>query len=632
MAPRLPTVADLAHLCRKLHRLKTLDADLMETSFQRCLSTADLALLGLGGMIGSGLYVLTGTVAKELAGPAVTVSFAAAGLASLLAALCYAEFGARVPRTGSAYMFTYVSVGELWAFLIGWNVLLEYLTGGAAVARAWSGTLDAILGHRVRNFTEAQVGHWQVPFLARSPDFLAAGVLLVASAGVACGARASSWLNHTFSAISMGVILLVVVLGFALAQPANWGPREGGFAPFGASGVLAGAATCFYAFVGFDVIAASSEEARDPRRSVPRATAVALGLAAATYVLVAAALTLMVPWHLLDPESALADAFYRRGYGWAGFLVAVGSLCAMNTVLLSNLFSLPRIAYAMAADGLFFPAFARLHPRTQVPVAGIAVFGLLMALLALLLELEALVQFLSIGTLLAYTFVAASVIVLRFRAGPGSGPGSGPDPEYESFSDKLQLVEAEPAGAPQPGQLRAAFRPLLGSLSHRWPGTLVPAAVGALVGSAVGLGCVLTFAGPSLPAWGSALLLLPCGLVFLISLLLLSAHQQQKTPDTFQIPLVPLTPALSVLLNVCLMLKLSPMTWVRFAIWLLVGLLVYFGYGIRHSKENRHEPRPDGGTRYVVFPSGSLDETLQAVQPPARQTPARQTPDPTADR
>uniref|UniRef100_A0A6I8N238 Solute carrier family 7 member 4 n=1 Tax=Ornithorhynchus anatinus TaxID=9258 RepID=A0A6I8N238_ORNAN len=641
MAPRLPTVADLAHLCRKLHRLKTLDADLMETSFQRCLSTADLALLGLGGMIGSGLYVLTGTVAKELAGPAVTVSFAAAGLASLLAALCYAEFGARVPRTGSAYMFTYVSVGELWAFLIGWNVLLEYLTGGAAVARAWSGTLDAILGHRVRNFTEAQVGHWQVPFLARSPDFLAAGVLLVASAGVACGARASSWLNHTFSAISMGVILLVVVLGFALAQPANWGPREGGFAPFGASGVLAGAATCFYAFVGFDVIAASSEEARDPRRSVPRATAVALGLAAATYVLVAAALTLMVPWHLLDPESALADAFYRRGYGWAGFLVAVGSLCAMNTVLLSNLFSLPRIAYAMAADGLFFPAFARLHPRTQVPVAGIAVFGLLMALLALLLELEALVQFLSIGTLLAYTFVAASVIVLRFRAGPGSGPGSGPDPvgpspeghtpeghtprdhgpstpapkEYESFSDKLQLVEAEPAGAPQPGQLRAAFRPLLGSLSHRWPGTLVPAAVGALVGSAVGLGCVLTFAGPSLPAWGSALLLLPCGLVFLISLLLLSAHQQQKTPDTFQIPLVPLTPALSVLLNVCLMLKLSPMTWVRFAIWLLVGLLVYFGYGIRHSKENRHEPRPDGGTRYVVFPSGNRTQTREQERP-----------------
>uniref|UniRef100_A0A6I8N922 Solute carrier family 7 member 4 n=1 Tax=Ornithorhynchus anatinus TaxID=9258 RepID=A0A6I8N922_ORNAN len=614
--------AGLAFALERDDRILTLDADLMETSFQRCLSTADLALLGLGGMIGSGLYVLTGTVAKELAGPAVTVSFAAAGLASLLAALCYAEFGARVPRTGSAYMFTYVSVGELWAFLIGWNVLLEYLTGGAAVARAWSGTLDAILGHRVRNFTEAQVGHWQVPFLARSPDFLAAGVLLVASAGVACGARASSWLNHTFSAISMGVILLVVVLGFALAQPANWGPREGGFAPFGASGVLAGAATCFYAFVGFDVIAASSEEARDPRRSVPRATAVALGLAAATYVLVAAALTLMVPWHLLDPESALADAFYRRGYGWAGFLVAVGSLCAMNTVLLSNLFSLPRIAYAMAADGLFFPAFARLHPRTQVPVAGIAVFGLLMALLALLLELEALVQFLSIGTLLAYTFVAASVIVLRFRAGPGSGPGSGPDP----------LVEAEPAGAPQPGQLRAAFRPLLGSLSHRWPGTLVPAAVGALVGSAVGLGCVLTFAGPSLPAWGSALLLLPCGLVFLISLLLLSAHQQQKTPDTFQIPLVPLTPALSVLLNVCLMLKLSPMTWVRFAIWLLVGLLVYFGYGIRHSKENRHEPRPDGGTRYVVFPSGSLDETLQAVQPPARQTPARQTPDPTADR
>uniref|UniRef100_F6ULN0 Solute carrier family 7 member 4 n=1 Tax=Monodelphis domestica TaxID=13616 RepID=F6ULN0_MONDO len=630
MAWGLPSAAGLARLCQKLNRLKPLEDATMETSLRRCLSTLDLALLGIGGMVGSGLYVLTGTVAKEMAGPAVLVSFAVAAVASLLAALCYAEFGARVPRTGSAYMFTYVSMGELWAFLIGWNVLLEYMIGGAAVARAWSGYLDSIFSHHIRNFTETHVGVWRVPFLARYPDFLAAGILLIAAAFVSCGARVSSWLNHIFSALSLGVIVFIVVLGFVLAQPKNWSSREGGFAPFGFSGILAGTATCFYAFVGFDVIAASSEEARNPKRAVPMAIAISLSLVAGAYILVSMVLTLMVPWHSLDPESALADAFYRRGYGWAGFIVAAGSICAMNTVLLSNLFSLPRIVYAMATDGLFFQAFAHVHPKTQVPVVAIVVFGGLMALLALVLDLEALVQFLSIGTLLAYTFVAASIIVLRFQRAPA--PGSPPAPaspeppskEYESFSDRLQLVGATQAEAPEPGQLKLAWRPYLPFLgTHCSPGAAVTWALVGLMVSAIGLSCVLIFGDSPLhlPRWCAAFLLVLCSLAFLFSLLLLSAHQQQPSQDTFQIPWVPLTPALSILLNICLMLKLSYMTWLRFAIWLLVGLGVYFGYGIRHSKENVQDPPGAGSTRYVVFPSGSLEETVETVQPPGQAPP-----------
>ncbi|XP_060050252.1 cationic amino acid transporter 4 isoform X2 [Erinaceus europaeus] len=577
MAPGWSTSARLAHLCQKLNRLKPLEESTMETSLRRCLSTLDLTLLGVGGMVGSGLYVLTGTVAKEMAGPAVLVSFGIAAVASLLAALCYAEFGARVPRTGSAYLFTYVSMGELWAFLIGWNVLLEYLIGGAAVARAWSGYLDAIFSHRIRNFTETHLGVWQVPFLAHYPDFLAAGILLLASAFVSCGARVSSWLNHTFSAISLVVILFIIILGFVLSRPHNWSTEEGGFAPFGFSGIMAGTATCFYAFVGFDVIAASSEEAQNPRRAVPMAIAISLSLAAGAYILVSTVLTLMVPWHSLDPDSALADAFYRRGYSWAGFIVATGSICAMNTVLLSNLFSLPRIVYAMAADGLFFQVFAQVHPRTQVPMVGILVFGVLMAFLALLLDLEALVQFLSIGTLLAYTFVAASIIVLRFQKAPASaspGPAS-PGPltkEYNSCSDHIQLVGTEQGLAPEPGQLRPALRPYLGFLGTLSPGAAVTWALSTLVTSAIILGCVLVFGEPTvhLPYWGYTLLLLLSTAVFLLSLLILWAHQQQCHQDTFQIPMVPLTPALSILLNICLMLKLSYLTWLRFAIWLLI--------------------------------------------------------------
>nr|XP_008508057.1 PREDICTED: cationic amino acid transporter 4-like isoform X2 [Equus przewalskii] len=763
MAQELPSTASLACFCQKLNRLKPLEYT-METSLRRCLTTLDLTLLGVGCMVGSGLYVLTGTVAKEMAGPAVLMSFGVAAVASLLAALCYAEFGARVPRTGSAYLFTYVSIGELWAFLIGWDVLLEYLIGGAATARAWSSYLDSIFSHRIRNFTEAHVGIWQVPFLARYPDFLAAGIVLLASTFISCGARISSWVNRTFSAISLAIILFIIILGFVLARPHNWSAEEGGFAPFGFSGIMTGTATCFYAFVGFDVIAASSEEARNPKRAVPMAIAISLGLAAGAYILVSTVLTLMVPWHSLDPNSALADAFYQRGYSWAGFIVAAGSICgkgpfwtmregtgwwgpalslqgaylhlglcsqlhpgprkvlmiklstracwegpphrpsqlyiecqfwactsrscqaeglsphqilqwachlnwgvpflggegeqssthihsgslseprklmpmfprghpcpgpqqqplvglpttptslphsvtAMNTVLLTALFSLPRIIYAMAVDGLFFHVFAHVHPRTQVPVVGILVFGALMAFLVLLLDLEALVQFLSIGTLMAYTFVATSIIVLRFQKAPPAsslGPAS-PGPmakEYNSFSDHIQLVGTEPASAPEPGQLRPALRPYLGFLGGCRPGAAVAWALGVLVASAITLGCVLVFGDSALqlPPWGYTLLLLLSSATFLLSLLVLGAHQQQHRQDTFQ---------------------LSYLTWLRFSIWLLIGLVVYFGYGIRHSKENQRERSELTATHYVVYPSSSLEATVQAVQPPS-QAPAKE--------
>ncbi|KAI5094649.1 cationic amino acid transporter 4, partial [Silurus meridionalis] len=638
--------------CQKLNRLKTLEEDMMATSLRRCLSTLDLALLGVGAMIGSGLYVLTGAVAKDLAGPAVVLSFLIAGVASLMAALCYAEFGARVPKTGSAYMFTYVSVGEIWAFLIGWNVILEYMIGGAAVARAWSGYLDSIFDHRIRNFTESHVMRWDAPFLARYPDFLAAGVLLIASFVISFGVRVSSWLNHIFSMVSMVVIAFILIFGFALADPTNWSARKGGFAPYGFSGIMAGTATCFYAFVGFDVIAASSEEARDPRKAIPLATAISLALAATAYILVSMVLTLMVPWNTLDPNSALSDAFFRRGYSWAGLIVAVGSICAMNTVLLSNLFSLPRIVYAMSEDGLFFSVFSRVNPVTKVPIIAILVFGSLMAVLALIFDLEALVQFLSIGTLLAYTFVAASVIVLRFQPeknasgkkdAPAPSPGqqssaselkedSGELKEYESFSDKLRLVEQKKF----PGTLSARWEPYLGSVLGDWaPGEVVSFSVLSLMVSAVSLCSVLVFGQSylALPTWSFVLLLIIFSLAFILSLIVISVHEQQQNTKSFQVPLVPLIPGVSILTNVFLMMKLSPLTWLRFTIWVAAGLIVYFGYGIWHSKEGLKEPR-SVSARYVVLPSGSLVETVQNVQPEGHvhtHTPATNTPTPAAD-
>uniref|UniRef100_A0A1A8KQI2 Solute carrier family 7 (Cationic amino acid transporter, y+ system), member 4 n=1 Tax=Nothobranchius kuhntae TaxID=321403 RepID=A0A1A8KQI2_NOTKU len=637
--------APAVRLCQRLNRLKTLNGDMMATSLKRCLSTLDLTLLGVGGMVGSGLYVLTGTVAKDTAGPAVIVSFIFAGIASLLAAFCYAEFGARIPKTGSAYMFTYVSVGELWAFLIGWNVILENMIGGAAVARAWSGYLDSIFNHAIQNFTETHIMQWNVPFLAHYPDLLAAGILVVASIFISFGVQVSSYLNHIFSTISMGVIAFILVFGFMLADPVNWSQEQGGFAPYGLSGILAGSATCFYAFVGFDVIASSSEEAKNPQKAVPVATAISLGLAATAYILVSTVLTLMVPWRTLDPNSALADAFFRRGYSWAGIVVAVGSICAMNTVLLCNLFSLPRIVYAMAEDGLFFSIFARVNPLTKVPVNAILVFGILMATMALVFDLEALVQFLSIGTLLAYTFVAASVIVLRFqpeKTNSKSSPSPSPIPsselspptlesqaiaedseepkQYESFSDKLQLVERQKTRERRGvGQLKACWEPYLDRLlGNCEPGEVVAFSVMTLIVSSVSLCAVLEFGNKQLqlPVWSFTMLLVIFSIAFIFSLALIWMHEPQKNTKTFQVPFVPLTPGASILFNVFLMMKLSFLTWIRFTVWIAIGLVVYFGYGIWHSKEGLRELQPkDMAAHYVVLPSGSLVETVQNVQP-----------------
>nr|XP_020446138.1 cationic amino acid transporter 4 [Monopterus albus]XP_020446139.1 cationic amino acid transporter 4 [Monopterus albus] len=645
MATCVRGCAPVVRLCQRLNRLKTLDDDMMATSLKRCLSTLDLTLMGLGGMVGSGLYVLTGTVAKDMAGPAVIISYLFAGIASLLAAFCYAEFGARIPKTGSAYMFTYVSVGEIWAFLIGWNVILENMIGGAAVARAWSGYLDSIFNHAIQNFTETHIMQWNVPFLAHYPDLLAAGILVVATCFISFGVQVSFYLNHIFSTISMGVIVFNLVFGFVLADPANWSQKEGGFAPYGLSGILAGSATCFYAFVGFDVIASSSEEAKNPQKAVPIATAVSLGLAATAYILISAVLTLMVPWHTLDPNSALADAFFRRGYSWAGIVVAVGSICAMNTVLLCNLFSLPRIVYAMAEDGLLFSIFARVNPVTKVPVNAIVVFGILIATMALIFDLEALVQFLSIGTLLAYTFVAASVIVLRFKPEKTSSKGTAstsPNPntepslahsesqtiteesgelkQYESFSDKLQLVERqktrEQCGV---GQLKARWEPYLGRLMGDYePGEVVAYCVLTLMVSSVSFCAVLEFGNVQLqlPVWSFAILLVIFSLALVLSLAIIWLHEPQTHRKTFQVPLVPLTPSASILINVFLMMKLSTLTWIRFTVWIAIGLLVYFGYGIWHSKEGKRELQPkDMAARYVVLPSGSLVETVESVQP-----------------
>lgn len=405
----------MSGICTKMNRTKQLPADLMETPLNRCLNTFDITLLGIGHMVGAGIYVLTGTVAKDTAGPAIVLSFILAAIASMLAALCYAEFGTRVPKAGSAYVYTYVSIGEFWAFVIGWNILLEHMLGAASVARAWSGYIDSIMNGYIANTTIEWTGEMHEQLLAKYPDFLAFMVCICYAAALATGVKTTAVLNGILTMVNITVVLMVISLGFWYANPRNWSAAEGGFFPYGFSGVIAGAASCFYAFVGFDSIATCSEEARNPTVSIPLATMLSLCVVAIAYVLVSAALTLMIPYYSINPAAALPDAFGTLNMPWAKYFISIGALCGMTTTLLGSLFGLPRIIYAMSSDGLLFSCFSKINTRTQVPLLNLFVAGLCSALLALIFDLEKLVEFMSIGTLLAYTIVSASVIILRYR-------------------------------------------------------------------------------------------------------------------------------------------------------------------------------------------------------------------------
>nr|CAD7267601.1 unnamed protein product [Timema shepardi] len=620
----------VSDLSSKMNRTKKLGGDVLETPLNRCLNTFDITLLGIGHMVGAGIYVLTGTVAKDLAGPGIVLSFLLAGLTSLLAALCYAEFGTRIPKAGSAYVYTYISIGEFWAFVIGWNIILEHMIGAASVARAWSGYIDSLLGGAISNITVTHVGELHEQLLGRYPDFLAFAACIVYACLLGIGVKGSAIFNSFFTMINLAVMVFVIVMGFYYARPENW-TSGGGFLPFGFSGVIAGAATCFYAFVGFDSIATSSEEAITPTVSIPLATLTSMLVVTIGYILVSAALTLMVPYWSLNVGAALPEAFGSIGLTWAKYVVSVGALCGMTTTLFGSLFSLPRCLYAMAADGLLFSFLGSVNQKTQLPLVNLAISGVSSALLALVFDLEKLVEFMSIGTLLAYTIVSASVIILRYRppspeeaailaVGGGTDDSSQSGGELPSpQSDIMEFLSA--------GKLRSSYRWMDMVVGRCEPGAAVSGAVLVFTCFSGGLCIHLHFSSQDMQegVWWAVLLTL----FFVISLagclLIMVAHEQNTTGLRFKVPLVPFIPALSIFFNVDLMVHLNALTWVRFIIWMAVGMLVYFLYGIHHSKES------DQVSSYSVLMTsseagkekwGAMRSTSQQHLPPLEEKPA----------
>ena len=403
-------------LQRILHRKKTLDeTSILSTELRRCLSTFNLTFLAFGLMIGTGIFVLTGTMTRNLAGPAVFVSYIISGLATLMSALCYAELGARIPRAGSAYMYTYVAIGEPFAFFIGWNMILEYLVGFAASARGFSGTINAVTGDFIGNWSRTHLiqilGHGDQSY----PDLVAVCLIIAFTLCAIYGVRESVTFTNVLSIVLILLLALVVSVGFSLANIDNWTSVPGGFLPYGWSGVLSGSAACFYAYGGFDCITVAGEETKNPSRSIPIALCISTLLVTLIYTLCSATLGLMVPYYLVDISAPFPIAFAQNGVIWATYVVGVGSFMAFSVSLSGVVFVVARTIYAMACDGLLFQTLGKVNPKTQTPIYANLTCGVLASVLVLFVDLEVLVNLVSIGTIFSYIGAAADVLVLRYK-------------------------------------------------------------------------------------------------------------------------------------------------------------------------------------------------------------------------
>uniref|UniRef100_A0A3P8S085 Solute carrier family 7 member 14b n=1 Tax=Amphiprion percula TaxID=161767 RepID=A0A3P8S085_AMPPE len=652
---RTKPVGSMAHGSDDLTEL----AEGSAVGLAKVLTTVDLVSLGVGSCVGTGMYVVAGLVAKAMAGPGVILSFIIAAVASILSGVCYAEFGVRVPKTtGSAYTYSYVTVGEFVAFFIGWNLILEYLIGTAAGASALSSMFDSLANHSISNYMITHLGTLRGLGKGEDtyPDLLALFIALLVTAIIALGVRKSVGFNNVLNAVNLVVWVFMIIAGLFFLSVSNW--QDGNFLPYGWSGVMQGAATCFYAFIGFDIIATTGEEAKNPNTSIPYAITASLVTCLTAYVSVSVILTLMVPYNLIDGSAPLMEMFAVHGFMVGKYIVAVGSIAGLTVSLLGSLFPMPRVIYAMSRDGLLFsvtplPVLLRclnllncvematlqlevhfgflshVSALTHTPAVACVVSGTMAAVLALLVSLRDLIEMMSIGTLLAYTLVSVCVLLLRYQPDEhidthqynsevdvdglkqqdgetvptkddqiliggsdndgsssyhtGGTQGEGDDSDFHTGHASLLkrllgghyctlrlwlgMPNASARPTPASGRIVTRCTLLLFFTSFFLWSTVI---FGVEQGS--GVGAVFS---------GLMATLMAGSLVKLLVLIIQQPESPRRLP--YMAPCVPFVPAAAILVNSYLMLKLSPLTWARFTIWCLIGLLIYGCYGVWHS-------------------------------------------------
>jgi len=392
---------------------------------KRVLTARSLTAIGLGATIGTGVFVLTGTVAANQAGPAITLSLLIAAFGSGLAALCYAEFAAFLPVPGSAYSYTYATLGEAVAWFIGWNLLLEYGMSASAVAVSWSGYVVNLLGHWHVQLPAAIVN---APFGADAAGHLVATgawvnvpamlIILALTALLCVGIRESAGANTLMVFLKVGVIIVFLAVATRFVNTAYWHPyvppNRGEFGHFGWSGVMQGAAIIFFSYVGFDTASTTALETRNPQRDLPIGILSALVISAVLYVAMAGTITGMVPYTRLNVDAPVAVALDAHPeLSWLRYLVDLGAIMGMTSVILTSLLGQPRILLAMADDGLLPPVMSRCHARFKTPHVATLVTGIFAALVAGVFPLDVLADLISIGILLAFAVVCIGVLVMR---------------------------------------------------------------------------------------------------------------------------------------------------------------------------------------------------------------------------
>src|ERR1700691_3480619 len=515
---------------KPLHLLMEESRETGEHSLKRTLGVFQLTALGVGAIIGAGIFVMVG-LGAQYAGPGLTLSFVLSGLGCAFAGLCYAEFAAMIPLAGSAYTYAYATLGELIAWIIGWDLTLEYAMGASTVSSGWSNHFiellnifhikmplwlaydhwtgldqaEKIVARQMATASDSTLVAGTQAFLdkvtaimgAQSPELVQKGhdllnaphlfgyeigfnlpafvIALVITAILVIGIKESARFNATIVTIKVGVVLFVIGLGIHYISFSNWGSSWSTFAPYGFSGIGAGAAYIFFAYIGFDAVSTTAQEAKNPQRDLPIGIIASLLICTVLYVAVAAILTGMVPWRSVNIEAPVARAFLDRGLTGASHIITLGALAGLTSVMLVMLLGQTRVLYAMAVDGLLPRRFfAEIHTRFRTPWKNTILVGLLAALVGSVTPIDDLGKMVNIGTLLAFVIVCIAVLVLR--------------------------------------------------------------------------------------------------------------HTDPDQPRPFRTPWIPLVPILGVMFNGYMMYKLGWINWARLIVWLVIGLVVYFSYGRKHSR------------------------------------------------
>ncbi len=456
-----------------------------EQTLRRALGPLNLLTLGIGAIIGAGIFVITGQAAAQFAGPAIVISFVLAGVACAFAGLCYAEFASMIPIAGSAYTYSYATLGELVAWIIGWDLILEYAFGAATVAVGWSGHLRAFmhdLGWNLPAFPTSDFTLFSMPVHLKY-DYVGFIVIMVITTILVIGIKESA--NFTTAVVIMKVAVVCMFIALVAAflfshawKPNYWHPfippNTGEWGHFGWSGILRGAGVVFFAYIGFDAVSTAAQEAKNPKKDMPVGILGSLVICTVLYILVSGLLTHIVPYTQLNVPDPVVVGIRVTGQQWATFLVEIGALGGLATVMLVMLLGQSRVFYSMSRDGLLWPWAGKIHHRFRTPYLSSIVVGIFVAILATVIPLNVLDEMTSVGTLLAFVLVSAGVWVMR------------------------------------------------------------------------------------------------------------RTHPELNRP--FRTPMVPLVPILSILFSGALIIFLSPATQIRLVVWLVIGLVIYFSYGSKHSK------------------------------------------------